>query len=377
MTRFKDILIVTAVTILLPGCSKNPDDVIIIDDEDPVDWVDCAEKAFRSLKNLYLDEERGIFFSTNYHNTSLNYWWQAHGLNAIVDASLRVNDDRYDDLITDFYNGIDQANNGFTNDFYDDMSWMGIALTRSYLITDDARYLVTAKLLWEDIITGWNENHGGGISWNKQMLYYKNTPSNATAAILSFRLYEITGESRYLAMGESIINWLHLTLVDKTTGLVWDGIGREGGDQIDYGWLFTYNQGIYIGACILYYNIVQEEVWLERAIRTADNALADFKGKYDVLKDEGEGDGGLFKGILIRYLKLLSDQEYLNEGKYSDYSGFIKENAERLWEYGKSTEFPYLFNHDWTESPSGSVDLSVQLSGVFLLEACAALRDAE
>jgi len=364
---------VLLVTMLVQGCSGNPFDVIDDGDDEPADWTDRAEQAFNSLTGLYLDTASGIFFSDNYRNTSLNYWWQAHGLDAIVDASMRVDDDRYFGLLKDFYDGIERANNGFTNDFYDDMSWMGIALTRSYLVTGHEDYLNTAILLWEDIITGWNGQHGGGISWNKQMPYYKNTPSNATAAILSFRLYEITGENKYLSMGDSILDWLRLTLVDETTGLVWDGIGREGGDHIDKDWLFTYNQGTYIGACVLYYDITGEEVWLERAVRTADNALIDFMGKDHVLKDEGEGDGGLFKGILIRYMKLLADREYLDAEKDTVYSSFIKENAESLWKYGRSDEFPYLFNHDWTESPSGPVDLSVQLSGVFLLEACADL----
>jgi predicted alpha-1,6-mannanase (GH76 family) len=373
MSRPQKICLVLVAAVFFPGCSKNPYGVIGNDGDLPADWKYRAEQAFNSLTGIYLDTARGIFFSDNYRDASLNYWWQAHGLDAIVDASLRVNDDRYFGLIENFYKGIGRANNGFINDFYDDMSWMGIALTRSYLLTDREVYLNTARLLWEDIITGWNGQHGGGISWNKQMPYYKNTPSNATAAMLSFRLYGITGEEKYLAMGDSIMNWLHFTLVDETTGLVWDGIGREGGDRIDDDWLFTYNQGIYTGACMMYFEIAGQDIWLERAVRTADNALVDFMGKDHVLKDEGEGDGGLFKGILVRYLKLLADREYLDSEKDSVYSHFIKENAESLWKYGKSAEFPYLFNHDWTEMPSGPVDLSVQLSGVFLLEACADL----
>lgn len=373
MTLPDKICIVLVAAMFCQGCSENPYGVIDNGDDVPADWTARAEQAFNSLTSLYLDTTRGIFFSDNNRNTSLNYWWQAHGLNAIVDASRRVNDDRYSGLINDFYSGIDRANNGFINDFFDDMSWMGIALTRSYLLTDRDVYLNTARMLWEDIITGWNSQQGGGISWNKQMPYYKNTPSNATSAILSFRLYEITGEEKYLAMGDSIMNWLHQTLVDEATGLVWDGIGREGGDHIDKDWLFTYNQGTYIGACVIYYDITVEEVWLERAVSTADNAMVDFMGKGHVLKDEGAGDGGLFKGILVRYLKLLTDGEYLDAEKDTAYSSFIKENAETLWKYGKSADFPYLFNHDWTENPSGPVDLSVQLSGVFLLEACADL----
>ena len=211
---------VLLVAMLVQGCSGNPIDVIDDGNDEPADWTGRAEQAFNSLTGLYLDTTSGIFFSDNYRNTSLNYWWQAHGLDAIVDASMRAENDRYFGLLKDFYHGIERANNGFTNDFYDDMSWMGIALTRSYLVTGHEDYLNTAILLWEDIITGWNGQHGGGISWNKQMPYYKNTPSNATAAILSLRLYEITGENKYLSMGDSIMNWLPLTLVDETTGLV-------------------------------------------------------------------------------------------------------------------------------------------------------------
>jgi predicted alpha-1,6-mannanase (GH76 family) len=362
---------VLIIILFLTGCRGQPNDDIIINDSAKIDWAVNGEKAFQSLMDIFWDEDRSIFYSDNSGSTDLNYWWQAHGLDALVDASLRVGDNRYFDLIASFYDGINVVNNGFINDFYDDMSWMAIALIRSFNLTGEEKYLMTAKLLWEDIITGWNENNGGGIAWNKSMLNYKNTPSNATAAILSFRLYQITKEDKYLSMGEKIILWLENTLVDSTSGLVWDGIGRNGGNEIDFSWLFTYNQGIYIGACIEYYIIVQDEIWLKRALKTADNALYTFRGNLNVLPDEGEGDGGLFKGIFIRYLEFLTNRDYLEESKYIEYRGFIRKNAEKLWEYGKSTEFPYLFNHDWTKSPTGSTDLSVQLSGVVLTEVSA------
>jgi predicted alpha-1,6-mannanase (GH76 family) len=253
------------------------------------------------------------------------------------------------------------------------MAWMGIALLRAYVETKIKKYLDTSILLWDDITTGWNENNGGGIAWNKQMLNYKNTPSNASTAILSFRLYNITSDKKYFDLGENIMLWLQNTLVDEASGLVWDGIGRTGGNEIDYNWLFTYNQGIYIGACIEMYNISNNEIWRERAVKTADNAIISFTGNFNILKDEGDGDGGLFKGILIRYMKTLSDQPFLDQAKRDIYKASIRNNSASLWNQGKSSEFPYTFNHDWTKSPSGEIDLSVQLSGVFLLEACAGL----
>ena len=333
--------------------------------------VENADKAFQSLISIYWDAHRNIFYSSNTKNTGLNYWWQAHGLNALVDAAEREGNDSLFTMISDFYNGIGNANNGFINDYYDDMAWMGIALIRAYVLTGTRKYLDTSILLWHDISTGWNETNGGGIAWNKNMLTYKNTPSNATTAILSFRLYTITGEKKYFDLGEKIMLWLQSTLIDESSGMVWDGIGRTGAGIIDYNWLFTYNQGIYIGACVEFYPISDDELWRERAIKTADNALLAFNGNLNILKDEGSGDGGLFKGILIRYLKSLYDQAYLDQAKKDTYKEYLRKNADVLWKYGKSSSYPYLFNHDWTAPPSGENDLSVQLSGVFLMEACA------
>ncbi|MBN1997942.1 glycosyl hydrolase [candidate division KSB1 bacterium] len=323
---------------------------------------------------LYWNDNNHIFYSTNYKNENLNYWWQAHGLNAIVDASIRVKNDKYFKMISDFYNGIGIANDGFINDFYDDMAWMGIALLRAYEQTNINKYLDTSTQLWDNITTGWNENNGGGIAWNKHQLTYKNTPSNATTAILSFRLYAITKDKKYFDLGEKTMNWLYDTLVDKSSGMVWDGIGRTEANLIDDNWLFTYNQGIFLGACIEFYNTSQKEIWRERAIKTADNAIIAFTGHFNVLKDEGKGDGGLFKGILIRYLKYLSDQPFLDKAKSDVYKAFIKNNSEVLWKAGKSASYPYTFNHDWTKNPAGEIDLSVQLSGVFLLEACSGIE---
>lgn len=373
ISRIMRITFLITALLIFSNCKKEPDDLLPVVDPVTIDWNKNAGESFSSLKALYWNEEKGIFWSDNYNDPQLNYWWQAHGLDAMVDASLRVNDDRYFEMISDFYDGVNETNNGFINDFYDDMSWMAMAFLRAHELTGEVRYLSCSELLWNDIITGWNETHGGGICWNKTAIDYKNTCSNATAAMLSFRLYRVTGESKYLVMGEKILMWLTSTLVDPETGIVWDGIGRNGGDQIDYDWLFTYNQGVYIGACIDYYKINNDPAWLSKAVRTADKAIIKFSSASQILKSEGDGDGGLFKGIFIRYLKLLTDKNYLEQETYNRYREFILKNSESVWKYGKTTTYPYIFNHDWAQKPAGAIDLSVELSAVFLLEATAVL----
>ncbi|MBN1465257.1 glycosyl hydrolase family 76, partial [candidate division KSB1 bacterium] len=132
---------------------------------------------------------------------------------------------------------------------------------------------------------------------------------------------------------------------------------------------------IYIGACVELYKISKNEIWHGRAIKTADNAIAALSGNFNILKDEGTGDGGLFKGIFVRYLKYLADQSFVDKNKSDVYKSVIKSNSARLWDLGKSPSFPYTFNHDWNQSPAGEIDLSVQLSGVFLMEARAGIED--
>lgn len=371
--RLIRITLLLAVVMIFTNCKKEPDELLPVIDPVAIDWNKNADDSFTSLKDLYWNAEKGIFWSDNYSDTQLNYWWQAHGLDAIVDASVRVNDDRYFEMISDFYDGINKTNNGFINHFYDDMCWMALGFLRAYELTGEAKYLACSKLLWEDIITGWNETHGGGICWNKTDIDYKNTCSNGPAAILSFRLHRVTGENKYLVMGENILVWLTSTLVDPETGIVWDGIGRNGGNLIDYNWIFTYTQGVYIGACVEYYKITNNPIWISKAAKTADRAIIQLSSASQVLKSEGDGDGGLFKGVFIRYLKLLNDKTYIDEATHSKYSEFITKNAESVWKYGKSTTYPYLFNHDWTQKPGGTIDLSVELSAVFLLEATANL----
>lgn len=363
-----------ALFIIIFSCSKESVNNPEKDKKTSSECTEYADRAFQSLLTLYWDDARKIFYSTNTKNDNLNYWWQAHGLNTIIDASIRVKDDRYFKMISDFHSGIKNANNGYTNNYYDDMAWMGIALLRAHELTNNGEYLNSSIILWNDIKTGWNDNNGGGIAWNKQMPKYKNTPSNATTAILSFRLYNITEELIYYKLGEKIMIWLKNILVDEASGMVWDGIGRTDANQIDHNWLFTYNQGIYIGACIELYKISNNQIWLDRAIKTADNAITAFSGNFSIFKDEGNGDGGLFKGILVRYLKYLSEQPFIEKSKSDIFKSVIKRNSARLWDLGKSDSFPYTFNSDWNQNPTGEIDLSVQLSGIFLLEACAGIE---
>jgi len=271
-------------------------------------------------------------------------------------------------------NGIKEKNNGqYPNDYYDDMEWLALSSLRAYEATKDAAFLEATNVLWQDIKTGLNESQGGGIAWRKSQLNYKNTPANAPAIILAARLYQLQKNEADLELAENLYNWLKSTLVDPATGIVWDGINRTSNGDIDKDWIFTYNQGVFIGAAEELFKITAEQAYLSNAVRTA-NATINHPdlAPGGILKNENQGDGGLFKGILVRYLTQLIEQPNLSTAERSKYVNFLQNNAKTL--YSKGIQRPSLMvSPDWKSKPSGTTDSSTQLTGLMLIEAMAKL----
>lgn len=352
-------------------------------DEDVTPVTPPKEYNFKALADSiqnatysgFLSTNGKYFVQNNSGNTTFHYWWNAHALDVLVDAHIRTGDTKYTSRMTALVNGIKDSNGGsYVNDYYDDMEWLALASLRAYQSTNDQTFLELTKLLWTDIKTGLNDNQGGGIAWRKTQLDYKNTPANAPAIILACRLYAIEQNASDLQLAKDLYAWLKGTLIDPATGLAWDGINRTQDGQIDK-WMFTYNQGVWIGAGLELYKVTNEQSYLNDAIKTADQVSNDVQLlPAGVMKDEGTGDGGLFKGILVRYLTLLSKNINVAKTKRDKYSGVINFNAKTLSDKGIKRP-AMLIGTTWTQAPGSSTDLSAQLSGLMLIEAAASYED--
>ena len=201
-------------------------------------------------------------------NQAFHYWIQAQVLDSIVDAYIRTGDPAYAQQAKELIAAVKKRNgNHMTNDFFDDMGWMANAAFRLYRATGDEDLRGDIDLLYETIMSSWNIV-SGGIAWKKDQMQYRNSPSNGPACILAARLYQYTGEQRYLEMALQIFEWWTDTLVDPETGLVWDGINRQNNGKIDKDWQFTYCQGVYIGSCVELYNITQDQSYRRLGRRT-------------------------------------------------------------------------------------------------------------
>jgi predicted alpha-1,6-mannanase (GH76 family) len=174
-------------------------------------------------------------------------------------------------------------------------------------------------------------------------------------------------------LAKSLYTWLSATLVDPSSGIIWDGINGNHDGQISKN-KFTYNQGVYMGAALELYHVTKNADYLADAVRNANATINDTDiSPGGLLKSEGQGDGGLFKGILVRYLTLLIQEPAVSSTDRDAFVKFLKYNAQTL--YTKGISRPALFvSPDWKTLPSGNTDLTTQLSGVMMVEAAAALK---
>ncbi|MFD1544312.1 glycoside hydrolase family 76 protein [Nonomuraea guangzhouensis] len=334
-------------------------------------WDSRAELLQNSLERYF--GAPGEQLLNNWHpcepgdNETFNFWWLAHVLDVRIDAYLRTGEESRIEQARLVYENIRRRNHGsLFNDYFDDMLWLALAVLRLADATGDAALAAQAVRIWEHVHThGWNDHEGGGIAWRVQQPAYKNTPANGPFVILSARLHERTGEPRFLTAATRTMEWLEKTLV-RTDGFVEDGVNRLGDHAIDSQWRFTYNQGLYIGACV---ELAQagDDTQLAKASRTAHAAIAELATDGVFTGEGGGGDEGLFKGVFYRYAGQL-----VRAGGEPELREFLLAGTSRLWESGFQDD-SLLAADDWRRPAQGKIAYSTQLSAIMATEVCAAL----
>ncbi|WP_436413477.1 glycoside hydrolase family 76 protein [Petrimonas sp.] len=339
-------------------------------EEDKIDWNAAANSSSKALLNSFWNANEKCFNTFSTGALNFQYWPQAHALDVLIDAYIRTNDIAYKSYFDQWFEGVKAKNgNTFKNDFYDDMEWNALAILRAYKSTKEVKYKEAALQIWEYIKIGWNDNAGGGITWKKGMEYSKNACSNGPACILAARLYQEFGDESNKEWALKIYNWEKSTLFNSNNGIVYDNINSETGKIQD--WIFTYNQGTFIGSAVELYKIFNEKSYLNDAVLAANYTISSLVDN-SILKSEGTGDGGLFKGIFIRYFTELIQQDRLETTDKRRYILFMKHNAETLWKEGTSMPAVF-FGPNWRAKPGTSTGLTEQLSGCMMIEATALL----
>lgn len=311
-----------------------------------------------------------------------HYWWQAHLLDNLVDAQVR--DPRPERLasLNRQIRGHRWRNLGkWTNSYYDDMAWLALALERAGRLAGVGRPKALDTFA-DQFLTSWVPEDGGGIPWRKQDQFF-NAPANGPAAIFLAR------HGDRLRRAQQMADWIDETLIDPETHLVFDGI--KGGSLVRA--QYTYCQGVVLGAETELALRTQDQRHAERVHRLV-GAVAEHMAPGGVIKGAGGGDGGLFNGILARYLALVAttlpgdSPESVQAREVA--ATTVLTSARAAWDNRQTVDNLPLFAAFWertAEVPAagtgdaqfveGAVnsseiperDLSVQLAGWMLMEA--------
>ena len=311
-----------------------------------------------------------------------HYWWQAHLLDCLVDAQLRdPQPQRHTSINRQVRSHRLRNNFRWTNNYYDDMAWLALALERAARIAGVERHRALPKLA-EQFLDAWVPEDGGGIPWRKGEQFF-NAPANGPAGIFLARY------SDRMRRAQQMADWIDETLIDPQTHLVFDGIKAGSLVRAQY----TYCQGVVLG------------LETELAARTHDDrhaprvhrlvaAVAEHMAPAGVLAGAGGGDGGLFAGITARYLALvattLPGDSAEDAAARETARRIVLASAKSAWDYRQTVEGLPLFGPFWdrdaqlptrageeARSVDGAVnssevaerDLSVQLSAWMLMEA--------
>ena len=349
--------------------------------DSPALWAARAAMAERAVRSRHLRRLWGLpgtrlavtgwpGWGRRLHVT-WHYWWQAHLLDCLIDAQLRdPSPTRLRDIsqliaTIKFRNG-----RRWLNRYYDDVAWLGLALWRA-----EVEFSISPPAALEGIRQrlrdGWTDHGGGGIWWRTGD-NLKNVPANGPAAMLFTRLGDRVDRQRAM----SIVDWIDEWLIDPDTGLVLDGLRVDPTGEVSgvVEWAFTYCQGVFIGACVELFLATGNQLYASLARRTVLAVAEHMVGEGGVLPGNGGGDGGLFAGILARYLAqaaiVLGDKEAAQ---------IVYLSADSSWRNHIEVRGGPLFGPEWVMPAARGRrrperDLSVQLSGWMLIEAAAALE---
>jgi hypothetical protein len=161
--------------------------------------------------------------------------------------------------------------------YYDDNDWIGIELARIYKTTRNPGALGYAEGVMAFEIAGFSTDATlacpGGIPFsNTSENTDRNTITTGPAAELGVQLYKITGNVAYLQFAETAYNWVRACLLQPNS-LYADHIRQHG--VLDTT-LWSYNQGVMIGAGTLLYQATGNSAYLFQARQTAQAARAYF-----------------------------------------------------------------------------------------------------
>ena len=329
---------------------------------------DKAEEMFQRVWELYRVPKYGLFSEyypsshrpdLTYFNDStrqaqeVSYLWPMSGVfssavlmatiepekyTVYVDSMVMAMERYYDTTRVPFGYQAYPVQFGKVDRYYDDNGLVGIDYIDSYLVTKNSHYLEKAKQVLTFILSGWDENFEGAVSWLEGVKDQKPACSNGKAMVLALKLYEATKDEYYLEVGKKFYHWIDKYLKDPERGVVWNSwLTTTSAVCPD---LYTYNTGTLLQAAVALYNYTGEQAYLDNAKFLAEGSCKVFF-KYTEEGIPYIADLPWFNLVLFR-----GYHDLYNVTGDSKYVDTMIKGLDYAWEHARDQAG--LMYHDWT-----------------------------
>jgi hypothetical protein len=267
--------------------------------EELVPYAQRAREVTEHIQKTFFDPQTGVYFKSVTMRKPDYVWLQSVMFSNLV-AAARSDPAAYGPLLKKYFTALDAywdpkaevpgyepaPTSGNGNDkYYDDNAWLVITFLEAYEMDRDPRYLERADEALRFVLSGWDEELGGGIWWHERHKDgTKNACSNGPAAVGCLRLAKFRkGDAAALVdRARKIVAWTAGALQDED-GLFDDRKVVATG-EVKRGKL-TYNSALMLRALLGLYRATGEKEYLERARRIGKAADWFLDGRTGVYRD--------------------------------------------------------------------------------------------
>ncbi|KAK4106623.1 glycoside hydrolase family 76 protein [Parathielavia hyrcaniae] len=325
------------------------------------------------------------------------WWLSGITLTNVIDYMLQTNSIDYLDQVKTIIETQRAAFNGdFRGESTDDTGWWALAMVRMYDLTGDSAYLDLARADEAYMYESWTASPcGGGIYVDIKAKTYKNAIANELFIKLAVSLYNRLGgaEPSYLDHALTAWSWFQGSgMINGSSNLINDGLASDS-DGVCFNNklpVWTYNQGVILGALAELYLATADTTHLASAHAIADAVLSppatttpQLASSDGILTeascrpDESDGcdhDQQIFKGVFASNLAELARVTllFISGSNDSDrgqaYRGFLGRNAQTAFAEARPGDGTHLYDVSWT-GPFRNSTIGKQASAVGLLVA--------
>ena len=328
-----------------------------------------ADVALASFNRAFMLQSNGkAYYRMSTDGGQVTFYKQAELIEMTQDAWLRSRDPVYKTMMAQLYKGLlahSASMSTWLRMTNDDLMWAAVMCLRAYRITGDHAYLLRAKTAFDATYArSYSRDLGGGL-WNSSRHRSKNTCVTLPASVAASMLYQSLHDVSYRSKATQLYAWVRRTLYDPATGAVWDHVTPQpGGGMTADRTTWTYNQGIFIGAADLLYQITSNRTYYQDARRTLAFTKANLTVNGVLTSEVPAGSpltvsAGGYKGVFVRWAAMFIDRYHV-----PGYDAWLQQNAAEVQKQANSAG---LMNEDWSHPTSASALSAFSCSSAVVL----------